>query len=433
MGFARRVAPGFFPLDEELELLPGSLTPHLHECLVRLGAWIPSFTEAGALLQALTGGHVSEPAVRRKTEAAGAAYVAWQTEEVKRIERELPPAPPGPSKALLSVDGAMVPLLHGEWAEVKTLVMGAIQAPVKEKDEWVVHMDQLSYFSRLTDAETFCRLALVETQRRGLEKAGQVAAPTDGAEWEQKFIDFHREDAVRILDFPHAAERISQCGALIWGEGTPESQAWLKQHLHALKHEGPTPVLSELRQLQKTHPQASLLTDNLAYLEKREAHMQYPTYQAAGLPLASGAVESANKLVVEARLKGAGMHWQRAHVNPMLALRNLVCSDRWDEDWPHIAAGLRQQVAQRRASRRAQRRAQANPHIADPSPPPEPTIVPEVICQPPSPPASQIQSIVPLSTTQKAPYRPGPDHPWRHSPIGRARYRTNTSSRSTKT
>ena len=35
--------------------------------------------------------------------------------------------------------------------------------------------------------------------------------------------------------------------------------------------------------------------------------MQYPTYQEAGWPIGSGSVESANKLVVEARLKGAGM------------------------------------------------------------------------------------------------------------------------------
>ena len=36
MGFVRSVDKGFFPLDEELELLPGILTPHGHECLVRL-------------------------------------------------------------------------------------------------------------------------------------------------------------------------------------------------------------------------------------------------------------------------------------------------------------------------------------------------------------------------------------------------------------
>jgi|GEM_PF-6052956 hypothetical protein len=49
-------------------------------------------------------------------------------------------------------------------------------------------------------------------------------------------------------------------------------------------------------------------------------------------------VESANKLVVEARLKGASMHWQRQNVNPMLALRNGVCNERWLETWRTSAA-----------------------------------------------------------------------------------------------
>ena len=43
MGYALPAVPGFFPLDEELALLPGSLTPHLQECLVRLGAWMPLY------------------------------------------------------------------------------------------------------------------------------------------------------------------------------------------------------------------------------------------------------------------------------------------------------------------------------------------------------------------------------------------------------
>jgi hypothetical protein len=75
------------------------------------------------------------------------------------------------------------------------------------------------------------------------------------------------------------------------------------------------------------------MQEKLTYLQKREAHMQYPTYQEAGWPIGSGSVESANKLVVEARLKGAGMRWERQNVNPMLVLRNAVCNRRWDETW----------------------------------------------------------------------------------------------------
>jgi hypothetical protein len=412
--------------------LSGSLTPHLHECLVRLGVWIPSFEEAGKLLKVFTGANVSEPTVRRQTEEAGAAYVAWQDEEVERIERELPPAPPGSAKELLSVDGALVPLLHGEWAEVKTLVIGEIQEAVKKKDEWVVHTGQLSYFSRLTDSDTFCRLALGETHRRGLENAGKVAAVTDGAEWEQGFIDFHRYDAVRILDFPHAAERISQVGDVIFGEGTAGNKDWFKEQVHELKHEGPSEVLAELRALQKEHPDVSVLAENLAYLEKRERNMQYPMYQAEGLPIGSGAVESGNKLVVEARLKGAGMHWERSHVNPMLALRNVVCSDRWDEAWPQIAARLRRDAAQSKAQRRAQGQAKAIPPQEAPSPT-MPAAEKEAVYQESPSPVLPTQPVSSSPAGKKSPYRPSPNHPWRRSPIGRARYQPNNSTRSTKT
>ncbi len=82
---------------------------------------------------------------------------------------------------------------------------------------------------------------------------------------------------------------------------------------------------------------------NLAYLRKREIQMQYPDFLQAGWPIASSIVESANKMVVEARLKGSGMHWERANVDPMLALRNSICSDRWSEDWPQIVKRLRSQ------------------------------------------------------------------------------------------
>jgi hypothetical protein len=45
-------------------------------------------------------------------------------------------------------------------------------------------------------------------------------------------------------------------------------------------------------------------------------------------------VESANKLVVEARLKGGGMHWRRGNITPMVALRASRCYGRWAAPTP---------------------------------------------------------------------------------------------------
>jgi hypothetical protein len=296
----------------------------------------------------LLGIEVSQIVAQNYTEAAGAMYVQLQEEEVIQLEQEMPEAAVGADKLQLSVDGAMIPLVHGLWAEVRTLVIGEVQPPVWEQGEQVVHTRHLSYFSRKVSAQEFQRLALVEIQRRGVENAREVAAVMDGADWAQSFVDFHCPQAVRILDFAHAAEHINQIGESLHGEHTPESQTWLKERLHHLKHEGPDKLLIRVQKLQRKYPEVQIISSNLAYLKKRKQQMQYPHFQAQGWSIGSGMVESGNKLVVQARLKGAGMHWAEHNVNPMLAIRNILCSGRWQEDWPKIEAKLRQQTHQRR-------------------------------------------------------------------------------------
>jgi hypothetical protein len=397
-------------------LLPGALTPSLQEDLVHLGVWMP-FGKAVQQLRRFRQTDVSRPTAERVTEAAGAAYVAWQTAEVMRLERELPAPPAGPAQLFMSVDGAHIPLVGGDWAEVKTLVLGVVQPPKIVKGETVIATTEHSYFSRLTDSDTFQRLALVETQRRGVETAGQVGFVTDGSEWLQKFADHHRADAVRVLDFPHAGEHLAAVGQASLGEGSKEAESWLKAQQHELKHCGPAAVLAEVRRLVAAQPESTDLTTQLAYLEKRTAHMQYPTFLAAGWPIGDGAVESGNKLVVEARLKGSGMHWARPHVDPMLALRNIVCSDRWDEAWSQIVSTLRQQAQQRRSERRHQRRSARSSTTVQPTVPLQSAAAPDT-CVAPAP----KPSAPPAQTQLGQPWRPPANHPWRRMPVGRARF-----------
>ena len=420
MRSARLAEQSFFPLDEELELPCGNLTPYTQECLVRLGAWMP-FGRAVELLKDMLGVQISPAQVRRLTEAAGAAYVEVQTREADRIEREAPLAPAGGEKSLISVDGAMVPLREGEWAEVKTLVIGEVQPAVMEKGEWVVHTQNLSYFSRLANAEQFEHLTLVEIQRRGVENSRQVAAVMDGAEWEQGFIDYHCPRAVRILDFPHAGQRIGQIGQALWGEGSPEANQWITERLHTLKHQGPTDILTELGILKEQYPRVEVIAENLNYLANRQAQMQYPAFQAQGWPIGSGIVESGNKLVVEARLKGAGMHWRRENVDPMLSLRNIVCSDRWSKEWPVIDRQLRQQARDQRDQHRKKRRLAKLP-------------LPVEVKRTPT---MEQTDETPGEKTKQLPEKSAPcgskipaaNHPWRHSPIGRARYGSSKTAK----
>jgi hypothetical protein len=304
----------------------------------------------------------------------------------------------------------MVPLVHGVWAEVRTVVIGEVVSEVDQQGEQVPHARNLSYFSRKENAETFQRLALVEMQRRSVEKASEVAAIMDGAEWEQGFVDYHCPQAIRILDFPHAAEHVNLIGEALYGEHTTQSRAWLSEQLHRLKHEGPDELLLKVQQLQQAHPEQEAIASNLAYLEKRRAQMQYPQFQTQGWPIGSGIVESGNKLVVEARMKGSGMHWAEEHVNPMLALRNVICSDRWKEEWPKIEARLRLQARERRTLLHRSRKVAP---VAEPVPP-RPLVDDHIL-----------QHMAQRLAQDDQPKKPK-GNPWRNFKFGKALYQPNT-------
>ena len=424
------------------------------------------FAAAAKLTAALLGVAVSEPTVRRVGEAVGAAYVALQSEQTAALERDAPPAPAGAARMVVSADGAMVPLLHGEWGEVRTVAIGVVvkrtkhcapkrrrstpapaagttqtttaKAPPKKKRAKQLaapagqaapaaeemHTVNISYFSRFTTAETFTHLALVETHHRSLENAGEVAAVMDGADWLQLLTDYHCPKALRILDFAHAAQHIAEVTQALWSQTSQTSQtsadilAWTQQWTDSLLAKGPRPLLAELRRLRKLYPDNEPLRTNYAYLKKRQAQLQYPRFRRQGWPIDSGMVESANKLVVEARLKGAGMHWQRGHVDAMLALRNLLCNDRWEQEWPHIKTRLVTQAQHRRfpacqkrletVQMQEQEAALAAQHA-------------QFVALHPAWLADQPPLQPPAPTPRSA--KPARDHPWRHSPIGKARFK----------
>ena len=89
MWSAPPVERGFPPLDEELELPSGSLSPHLAESVVLLGTLI-SFEQVPTTLAFFSRVHIDEDTARRRTEAAGLALVRVENAEAERVARERP-------------------------------------------------------------------------------------------------------------------------------------------------------------------------------------------------------------------------------------------------------------------------------------------------------------------------------------------------------
>jgi hypothetical protein len=403
--------------------------------VTRLGAWLP-FAATATMLAHFVHTQVSEATVTRLTERAGGAYEAVQDAQYARLGQEGGEEEAGPPCQQVSVDGVMIPLVHKQWVEGKLLVIGTVQPPERQADGTLaIHTTNLSYFARVAECHTFTDKATSEIVRRGTLTAGTVCGVVDGAVWEQGFLDVHCPNAVRILDWPHAVGYLAKVGQALYGVDTTETHAWLTVQRETLLHGDPQVVLQRLRSLQEDlrlqagegppPPALVVLTESLDYLTKRADQLRYADFRALGYPIGSGIVESANKLVVEARLKGAGMHWAPAHVNPLLALRGLACSDRWEEGWPQLVhqwrAEARAATLEHRRLRATARQA-ATPLDTEITLPPAEAIVPLSLV-PLAPSVSPLPTTllvtapllpaVPPRPQPRGPRRPAPSHPWR--------------------
>ena len=349
---------------------------------------------------------VGEATCRRVTYRSGRAAEALVSQEVARLEKEGLDETKGPTKLLISADGSFIHLTSGEWREVKGLAVGefeTVYSALGVAEE--VKTRKLSYFTRSYRVRDFETFALAELARRGLDKAETVVAVNDGAEWLQSFIDYHCPRAVRILDFAHALGYVAEAGKAIWGEGSDAFKSWFERCAHQLKHQPPQRTLAELSLLQpkaKGDEQADVLDNARFYLQRRLEMIDYPFFQQRGYPIGSGSVESAHKQVVQRRFKQAGMRWAPQNVNPLLALRDLLCNDRWSEGWDDIVTFQLQQQRQKRCQR-------ALANQPTPSPPITFSAL-EAVGLLPSADAPEDQP-----PSQVKPKRDPKDHPWRRN------------------
>jgi hypothetical protein len=75
----------------------------------------------------------------------------------------------------------------------------------------------------------------------------------------------------------------------------------------------------------------------LTYFRNHVHRLDYPSYLRRGWQIATGAVESACKVVVNQRLNMGGMRWGDQGSDAVGHLRGLYCSDpdQWDAFWSY--------------------------------------------------------------------------------------------------
>jgi hypothetical protein len=344
----RACGRGSFPWDATLRLTGQRLTPAAQEVVCLAGIQESFGKAAGRTLRKLAGLHLSESTVQRSTEAAGArlsdrldAGAVFGHSQPWQWNRDAD----GQSCAYVSLDatGVMMQGPQGAKADGRMVWVGMIYNPQPRgmgEKALSKPCDGARYLAGLYTLKELGAQMRRQGGRVGMAAADVWIALTDGGNGLEEFIDVNFPRAVKILDFHHATVHLAEfakkfrTGAL--------ANRLLAAWCHTLKHAGGRQMIRVLERLDRKKMAAEVRDAHeglLNYLRNNEHRMAYPEYLKRGWQIASGAVESGCKTVVNQRLCLGGMRWGEAGSDNVAGLRAMYRSDEevWDDFWASAA------------------------------------------------------------------------------------------------
>ena len=308
----------------------------LQRAITDFGADDP-FAGASAKLREHYGIEVPVSTVRAITEHHGAAMRARQPQGSPWPEE------PGVGVLIAEMDGSMVPLVDTavpgdgavpsdrrktrqlRWTEARLCLA---QAPGSVTPRFGATMGSVEVAG---DRLWECAVAA------GFGRQTQIHGLGDGAPWITDQIDrTFGTHATYLIDFYHLCDYLAAAAHVVAGPG---KAAWMEQQKTSLKANRWPEVLDTLRPWVEPDTVADQDAPVRAchrYLSKRPDFLDYQKALAAGLPIGSGAIESAHRYVIQSRLKRAGAWWTLENLNNMLALRVLRANREWEDYWSQV-------------------------------------------------------------------------------------------------
>jgi hypothetical protein len=225
---------------------------------------------------------------------------------------------------VVEADGAMLRYRSG-WHEAKLGLVAGWEGGELRAPSYVAAREPAARFGARLAAEAARRGAL-EVARweggvtgRGLAVLREVALYGDGAAWIWHLADERFDARIEVVDPYHAFQHLHAAARALHGD-TPAADAWVARRKAELLTVGVGPVLAALRAKAPTPEAATALRVERGYFTTNAERMDYPTLRLDGLPLGSGAIESAADHLLQRRMKRAGMRWSDHGGDALLAL-----------------------------------------------------------------------------------------------------------------
>jgi len=304
---------GHLPWDAQQGLSGRQYTPAVKALVARAAAQL-SYAETVELIEQAAGLQIEESGAELIVEEVGGRARAAEEEQMgAALAGEIESAEEVPDRLYVGIDGAQAHI-DGSWHEVKNGVVYEQEGGKR-------------YVAAQECAEDFGERVYAAAAQEGIEQVAESVVIADGAEWIWKLAAMHFPDAIEIVDFWHACERIWEVANAHYGEGSGPARKWAQRHKRRLRREGPGPLLRALAQMKpSTEEAAETIRRARGYFRGHRHRMRYPEFRRRGLAIGSGPVEAACKVIVGQRLRRAGMRWRHDGADHILALRCLVKS-----------------------------------------------------------------------------------------------------------
>ena len=228
------------------------------------------------------------------------------------------------------VDGSMLFTREEAWKEVKLgrIFKQSSCMDISNKRGWIRHSLYEAYLGKVDKFTD--RMDRYLGCYRGIDK--RLIFVGDGARWIWKWVDQHYPFATQILDWYHALEHLHDF-AKVCLSNQESYNSWVGQQEQLLKNSQVNQVIKNIKNLELTKQnQRKQQSQLITYYTENRSRMDYQQYQNTGAGIiGSGAIEAANREVVQKRMKLSGQRWSKIGAQNMLTLRTTKLSDKWNK------------------------------------------------------------------------------------------------------
>jgi hypothetical protein len=180
-----------------------------------------------------------------------------------------------------------------------------------------------------------------ELDHRDPERARGAVVLIDGDEHQQTAIldegRRHERTLTIVLDLIHMIHYLWLAGFALCDKNHAKTDVWVARHLLLVLSHPVADLLATIQgaaDAQRLSKSARKPIDKaLKYFRRNAPFMDYPTFLAQGLPIASGVIEGACRHLIQDRLGITGARWDLPGAEAMLRLRALRTSGDWDAYW----------------------------------------------------------------------------------------------------